>query len=651
MSNSIIWPGVRPFGMTEEARKEVEGKIGKCTREGLHVCHHLVEMCQNKIGEGSQAKVYKYYDTLNGKYVAGKAFKKGKYEKAKEAYKLLVGKEHCAQMLHFCDKEEMIFEELYSGPDLNNIQVLKTPDDKLKAIYQIALGIRALHSVVLDKEMVQSSGEKEMVKYPLSHRDLKPTNILFNHLPGGDFRVDIGDFGSMLHFHKDTCTKGYESPSFSTFYRSCRSGEEMTRYNFTYGQKDDLFSFGLICLTLIKGNDVDTTITTQEALDKEVDKVMRNISDPSLVKVCKIVKEHLFRADPKEIADIGSFMKMLEVPEKKGSDIIPLLENLSLNPIPIPFVWDTFPILPEFRAEAEHQMRRYMASHVKDRNFCTGHITSKENGVTFQFEVLYNSTDVFLNTGEILHEGDNKIAYKCYSPISRRYYALKVYNEDNYRLVEWVYNLFRDMKNIVHYDYRDEKRYLLEPLYPLTLQQVLKAKQLNATHTKLTAMREIANGVKNIQSSRCNNQWYKGERFDGYFTHRRLHPDKIFVSNSYDISSGHVAYLHKKGDADFRSPEEASLSPNISDIDYCRFAYQKGRGIDIWRLGQIFGRILQNSDEPILKTRTVDPTLLSKEREILEKAWMLVDKMLSPDPEKRCDIHEVVSELAKVSHV
>lgn len=664
MSNNLalIWPGLAPFGLSEENRRAVEGCLveKKCTTQfQRHVCHHFVEVSAKPIGSGAHTKVYKYYNPVSGSYVAGKTFNSSHYEKAKSTYRLLAGKEHCAQMLHFCDHKKMIFEELYTGPDLYEVlPLLKSSDDKVNAICQIASGILGIHSVEIDK-------------YPLSHRDLKPANILFSFFEGGDFKADIGDFGSMTYFHCLTTSPGFESPGLCAFNPEKRCEGDVRRYNFTYGRKDDLFSFGLICLIILKGSmshgrpplDFVTKMAkmeteqrfplvakiTQEELDKDLDKAMDGVSDPTLVKVWKIVREHLLRVDPKEITDIGSFVKMVEPPQKTERDL-----SASLEP-KIPFQWSGFSLTPEAQKDVEHQILRYMARRQDNEpTLSTGLITLKGQPYTFKYELLYNGKHAFINTAELLHEGGIMTSYKAFSPITGKFYALKI--QDEYDLVAWTYEKLENKKNCVHSTYRDGKRYIVEPLYPNTLTQVLNQKLLKTPEAKLNAMRQIAKGLANIHSESYINRSFE-ESLSGNMSHRRLSPNTIFVSDSYDISCGKIAYLLKNGRNEYIAPEERALPWNISNKDYCSFAHHQGAKIDIWQLGQIFGRILLNDNQffngtYLQKVQIAnDSSLSEKEKEALTSVWNLVFKMLQSDPAIRCDIHQVVLELSKVSHV
>lgn len=625
MSNTIIWPGRSPFGMSVEARQEIEKKIGqgKCETVPRHVCHDFVDLCRSEIGSGADATVYKYYNPRTGRYVAGKVYKslsKSEFERVKKSYEVLKDKPHCSQLLHFCDEKKMVFEELHNGPTLSQaLSLLKTTAQKVEAISQIALGIKGIHSIRLP-----DSG------YPLSHRDLKPSNIMFSFLEGGDFRLEIGDFVDLLDIDVVHGTEGYYSPAYYLFKPDSKNKNGKIQYHVIQGQKDDLFSFGLICLHILNGAKTTSVASfvkksdkdiTQDKLDVELEKALKN-PDPLVGKVWKIVKDHLLRVEIKDTIDtfMEKFSPLKEEAIKAVS--LPLIESLDLNEIP--FKWDTFPLPPEAQEICENKIRKVISSRKQDTDkaLSTGHITVPQEGYTWQYEFLYNGKEAFINTGEVLTQRD----YKCYSPITGEFYALKDCGED-YKIIDWTYTTFEKKTHCVQRVYSDGKKYILEPYPHQTLSDVLRAERLTTTRAKLDAMCQIAEGMDTIHSIEYTNNYYES-RYKGNFSHRTLNPDKIVVSSTYDIQCGEMTLLHERGNDSYQSPEEVKASSK-NEEEYIPLAFNQGQRMDIWRLGQIFGRILQNSDQPICKM--IDPKLPEKEQKVLKDAWKLVDKMLGQE--------------------
>ena len=101
----------------------------------------------------------------------------------------------------------------------------------------------------------------------LAHRDIKPDNILLTSQPGGAIVAKIGDFGLMRELDADPrVSSEMNSDVGSPYFKSPEFFEHDVRVGVQYGRKADVYSLGLVVLSMIQARPKRPLIPIAEGL-------------------------------------------------------------------------------------------------------------------------------------------------------------------------------------------------------------------------------------------------------------------------------------------------------------------------------------------------------------------------------------------------
>ena len=187
-----------------------------------------------KIEEHSDVSVILCYKPVTGTSYVKKSFKEQNFKVIESIYKKISGTPHCVPML-MSNGISTIYEPYYSTTlqKLLETSSFTTTEETVEALYQLTLGLHALHALTFDDGI------------PLSHRDYKPDNIFVNEV-AGKRTYTIGDY-DLIGFYNETGHEALLSPEWVPLFDEKGTDEAVKKY----GQPKDVWQLGLAYVSTI----------------------------------------------------------------------------------------------------------------------------------------------------------------------------------------------------------------------------------------------------------------------------------------------------------------------------------------------------------------------------------------------------------------
>ena len=314
-----------------------------------------------------------------------------------------------------------------------------------------------------------------------------------------------------------------------------------------------------------------------------------------------------------------------------------------------------------------------------------------------KLDIRYGREEAIWNTGIKLDAGTDTEVYKCYSPVTGNYYAVKSFDNETYEAALSAYRMLKNKPHCVQMKFPGTNR-VYEPLYDCDLFKVIVENQLTSTKDKIRAITQIVEAVYAMHSvNYINNRYLHTEKLSlkGSLSHRDLSIGNVVVVRNgnneltFDVGDySRVVMLEKDGNYYSTSPESAINFQ--TPRERILFQHNNGTRMDIWQLAQLIGAILEETVAPFSWIRemstipTVDGitrdqmcsvmskvkesdinsqiavavkkvengTLPSNEKQALLKTWKMVHKyMLRVDPAKRMPIDYILKKIHKVQKI
>ncbi len=175
--------------------------------------------------------------------------------------------------------KQHVVEPLYAGSlhDLLSQPSLVTPEGKLNMMRDLVEGLNFLHAIPL-KEMTfeftrnltfqkgQSFVSTKTYQVPAVHTDIKPGNILVR-FEEGKWRAALTDFSGVWDPAAVGGTVGYRPPEIVKFANELKEirvrsgGQEVLDHNTLHGRASDVWSMGLVLVSILKGESLEKQIS------------------------------------------------------------------------------------------------------------------------------------------------------------------------------------------------------------------------------------------------------------------------------------------------------------------------------------------------------------------------------------------------------
>lgn len=227
--------------------------------EGAIRQRQIIMKTQQIIGTGGQRKVLQAYDLLSGRELVSKPF-------VSDGERLLVRTFHqqrIAGVVPYFAGTEKRFYEMKCQP---LIKYLKEPIEvRAKMALELISGLNNIHDIILgDCVVTCPNGHRvEIPRLPFYHGDIKFPNILVFENQLGKLEAAFSDLGGAAAVEKYCYSSFFRSPELTRFIENtCYFlGQQSTflnqgqiiQHNLAFGQSNDVWSLGLVLLTLLAG--------------------------------------------------------------------------------------------------------------------------------------------------------------------------------------------------------------------------------------------------------------------------------------------------------------------------------------------------------------------------------------------------------------
>lgn len=286
------------------------------------------------IAEGGERKVFRAIDILNNEELVYKKFVSPLERDLTKMVSQLPGFIPAVRMTnkHFVENRCIPLSSYFNS----------SPTIKRHIIKQLILGLKSMHKQKTSLSTTLNGRVLEFPNVPLYHADIKPANILTygkNEMPTCGF----SDLGGLCNLQNLGYTAFFRSPERASFIENRGypnlernanlSIEEIANHNILHGQSNDVWSLGIVIVTLltgltydensgipqlkcftemmisyskltnqklkVRGADRELINLTQERLDESINLVMKNCKDKELIPIWNTVKLML-KVDPKQ---------------------------------------------------------------------------------------------------------------------------------------------------------------------------------------------------------------------------------------------------------------------------------------------------------------------------------------------------------------
>lgn len=136
---------------------------------------------------------------------------------------------------------------------LFNTKPLMNFEQTALLVEDLVSALRFIHSQPKEVIFRNKYGDVMVQQSSLFHGDISPRNVLVEK-EGKRWKAILSDFDAAGSFPALSGTRGFRSPEYIKFDGSKKTTEEIVRFNLENGQPKDIWSMGLIILTLLCGN-------------------------------------------------------------------------------------------------------------------------------------------------------------------------------------------------------------------------------------------------------------------------------------------------------------------------------------------------------------------------------------------------------------
>lgn len=232
--------------------------------EGSVSQRRIIIKTPEKIGSGGERKVMRAFDLLSGEELVSKPFTSNPREKQVIQY---IHENQLPGFVPFIEVRNNRFYEKRCLP-LDSYFSASAPL-RFKLIHQLLSAVKTLHglhislSYSFEDRYSRIMTTRNLDKVAVFHADIKPANILVFTDSKNNHNACLSDFGSVCAVASNGYTKFFRSPERTAFIENevYKLGEvsrlittdHIVEHNLTFGQSNDVWSLGLVLLTLLCG--------------------------------------------------------------------------------------------------------------------------------------------------------------------------------------------------------------------------------------------------------------------------------------------------------------------------------------------------------------------------------------------------------------